>query len=174
MKSPDPWLSATTEPLPACIQTEDIIKLWPNHLWGPLLLQVTAHWSPKQISNLSGERLKPNSIVKRVKAASLHAKNPQERSKSPEKGGRNPRKRKRDTDAAPQISEDRLNAEQLNVESEASRRFLISQMELEEAVKAKHPNYELRQIGRLKKMPRLDRILTDQAFEERKEIIKSL
>ena len=42
-------------------------------------------------------------------------------------------------------------------------------MQIKEAVKAKDPNYELRQICRIKKMPRLDRILIDQAFEERKE-----
>lgn len=138
--------------------------------WGPLLLQITAHWSPKQISSLSGGRLKPNSIVKRIKAAKLQAGETQEQVKFPEKGSKTPRKRKReDTHAVPQIGEDGLNAEQLNIESEASRKFRISQMEIEEAVKAKDPNYELRQIGRIKKIPRLDRILIDQAFEERKE-----
>lgn len=47
-------------------------------------------------------------------------------------------------------------------------------MEIEEAVKAKDPNYELRQIGCLKKMPRLDRILIDEVFKERQEKMKSL
>ncbi|KAF6239445.1 hypothetical protein HO173_002707 [Letharia columbiana] len=167
-----PGFPATTERLPEGIETEDIIKQWPNHLWGPLLLQVIAHWSPKQISNLSGGRLKPNSIVKRVKAARIQAGDTQGQAKSPKKGGKNSRKRKRDTDAPPRIREEALNTEQLDVESEASRQFRISQMEIEDAVKAKDPNYELRQIG-LKKMPRLDRILIDQAFEERKVDVKS-
>lgn len=142
--------------------------------WGPLLLQIIAHWSPKQISKLSGGRLKPNSIVKRVKAARLQAGETQENAKSPEKGGKTPRKRKRNTAVAPRILEDGLIAEQLKVESEASRKFRISQLEIEEAVKAKDPNYELRQIGHLKKMPGLDRLLIEQAFQERKENMKSV
>ncbi|KAL9063697.1 MAG: hypothetical protein Q9161_009327 [Pseudevernia consocians] len=164
-----PGFPAINEPLPEGIQTEDIIKQWPNHLWGPLLLQIVAHWSPKQINILSGGRFKPNSIVKRVKAARLQAGEILGQVKPPKKGGTNPRKRKRD-----QICEDGLNAEQLEVESEASRQLRISQMEIEEAVKMEDPNYELRQIGLAKKIPGLDRILIEQAFEERKEKMKSM
>lgn len=142
--------------------------------WGPLLLQIISHWSPKQISKLSGGRLKPNSIVKRVKAARLQAGQTQEQVESPEEGGKNPRKRKRDTDTAPQIRQDGLMVEKLDVESEASRRFRITQMEIEEAVKAKDPNYELRQMARVKKIPGLDRILIDQVFKEREEKMKSM
>ena len=138
------------------------------------MLQITAHWSPKKISDLSGGRLRPNSIVKRAKAARLQAGESREHLKSPEKGGKGPQKRKRDTDTAPQICEDGLNAKQFDTESEASRQFRISQMEIEEAVKVKDPNFELRQIGRLKKMPRLDRTLINQAFKERQENRKSL
>ena len=209
-----PGFPATTEALPRGIQTEELIREWPNHLvsncelyqvlnlepypgrpcstallrdsecffetpilaflqWGPLLLQLTAHWSPKQISNLSGGRLKSNSIVKRIKAARLQAGENQEQFKSQEKRCRNPRKRKRDADTGHQVREQGPNAEHLDVESEASRQFRISQMEIEEAVKAKDPNYELRQIGRLKKMPGLDRILIDQAVKERQENVTS-
>ena len=137
--------------------------------WGPLLLHIVAHWSPKQINILSGGRFKPNSIVKRVKAARLQAGEILGQVKPPKKGGTNPRKRKRD-----QTCEDGLNAEQLEVESEASRQLRISQMEIEEAVKMADPNYELRQIGLAKKIPGLDRILIEQAFEERKEKMKSM
>lgn len=135
--------------------------------WGPLLLQIIAHWSPKQINLLSGGKLKPNLITKRVKAARLQASKLQEQVKSPEKRNGNPRKRKRDKDSASRICEDGPNTEHLVVESEASRQFRISQMEIEEAVKTRDPNYEMRQIGRSKKMPGLDRILIEQAFEER-------
>lgn len=47
-------------------------------------------------------------------------------------------------------------------------------MEIEEAVKAKDPNYELRQIGQIKKMPGLDRILIEEAFQERKKRMESV
>ena len=47
-------------------------------------------------------------------------------------------------------------------------------MEIEEAVKAKDPNYELRQIGHIKKMPGLDRILIEQAFQERNREMESV
>ncbi len=142
--------------------------------WGPLLLQIIAHWSPKQINLLSGGKLKPNLITKRVKAARLQASEIQEQVKSPEKRNRNPRKRKRDKDSASRICEDGPNKEHLVVESEASRQLRISQMEIEEAVKTMDPNYEMRQIGRSKKMPGLDRILIEQAFEEREKKLKSL
>lgn len=138
--------------------------------WGPLLLQITAHWSPNQISSLSGGRLKPNLISKRVKAARLQTGEIEERVK----GGKNSRKRKRDIDAIPQTCEDGCHAEQLNDESEASRQFRISQMELREAVKVKDPDFELRQVGCRKKMPKLDRILIDQVLEERNEKIETL
>ena len=72
------------------------------------------------------------------------------------------------------MRKDELDAEQLHVESEASREFRISQMEIEEAVKAKDPSYELRQSGRVKKMPGLDRILIEQAFQERNKNMKSM
>ena len=39
-------------------------------------------------------------------------------------------------------------------------------MELEEVVKVKDPDFELRQMGIRKKMPRLDRILINQASKE--------
>ena len=90
------------------------------------------------------------------------------------KGNKKTRKRKRDTGAAPEICEDRFNTEQLDVESEASRQFRISQLELKEAVMLKDPDYELRQVGGRKKMPKLDRILIDQAFEEREKKRKAM
>ena len=142
--------------------------------WGPLLLQITAHWSPKQISSLSGGRLRPNSIVKRVKAARIQAGETRKQAKCAEKGGKVPEKRKRNTDAAPQIRKDILYAEHLVIESEASRKLRFSQLEIQEAVKAKDPNYELRQSGHAKKKPGLDRILIDQVFEERKDHMRSV
>lgn len=112
--------------------------------------------------------------VKRLKAARLQAGEIQKQVKPPSNGGKTRRKSKRDTDAGTQMRKDELDAEQLYVESEASREFRISQMEIEEAVKAKDPSYELRQSGRVKKMPGLDRILIEQAFQERNKNMKSM
>lgn len=120
------------------------------------------------MGSLSGGRLKPNSIDKRTKAAILQADRTQDKVKCPEKGGKRPRRRKRDMSSASKSHEHGLKAEQPDVESEASRRFRISQMEFGEAVKANDVNYELGQINRVKRIPGLDRILIDQAFEERK------
>ncbi|KAK3176482.1 hypothetical protein OEA41_007805 [Lepraria neglecta] len=58
-----------TQASPKDIQQEDIIKHWPNHLWGPLLLQIAALWTPKEISKMTPIKFGPNSVVKRVKAA---------------------------------------------------------------------------------------------------------
>lgn len=60
-----------------------------------------------------------------------------QQAKSPEKRGETTAKRKRATDAAPRIREDRLNAQQVDIESEGSRQFRISQLKMEEAARAK-------------------------------------
>ena len=109
-----------------------------------------------------------------MKAARTQAGEIQRHAKSAEKRGPNSAKRKRDTDTAPQIREDGLYAKHLDTESESSRTLRFSQLEIEEAVKAKDPSYELRQTGRVKKMPGLDRILIDRAFEERKDRMRSV
>lgn len=83
-------------------------------------------------------------------------------------------RREAKTQERSQAPEGGLRAEWLDVESEASPKFRISQMEIEEAVKAKDANYELRQIGRAKKMPGLDRILIEQVFKVRKENVTSV
>lgn len=97
----------------------------------------------------------------------------QEQAKSQDTENKNSRKRKMNTDIAPQGCEDGLIAEQREVESEASRELRVSQMELEEAVKAKDPEYGLRQIGRVKKKSALDRILIEQVFQDQKKGTKS-
>ena len=99
--------------------------------WGPLLLQIIAHWSPKQISSLSGGRLRPNSIVKRVKTARVQAGKIRQQAECAEKGGKVPEKRTRDTDAAPRFREDILYAEHHVIESEASRKLRFSQLEIQ-------------------------------------------
>lgn len=132
-------------------------------------MQIAAHWSPKQISSLSGGMLKPNLIAHRIMAARLQVGEKQE-----QKGNKKSRKRKRDDGAAPEICEDGFNKEQHDVESEASHQFRINQLELQEAVLLKDPDFELRQVGCRKKMPKLDRILIDQAFEEREKKRKAL
>ena len=69
-------------------------------------------------------------------------------------------------DATPQIREDGLSAEDFEIESEATLHSRISQTEIEETVKAKDPQNELRQTGCVKEMPGLDRVLIGQALEE--------
>ena len=60
-------------PLPADIQEEEIIKQWPNHLWGPLLLRIAVKFSPKEIGALNGANIKPNTIIKRMTIARAQA-----------------------------------------------------------------------------------------------------
>ena len=76
-------------------------------------------------------------------------------------------------DGAPPIQGDGLNV-RLDVESEASCKFRITQRELEEVVKVRDPNYERRRNGRAKKMLALDRISIDRAFEEWEKVLKQV
>ena len=58
-----------TQPLPEGIEDEDIIKHWPNHLWGPLLLRISENWKPQQISHMMPVDLRANAISRRIAAA---------------------------------------------------------------------------------------------------------
>ena len=60
-----------TQPLPKEIEDEDIIKHWPNHLWGPLLLRVAEKWKPIEISQTTPVDLGNNAIAKRLAAARI-------------------------------------------------------------------------------------------------------
>ena len=60
-----------TQPLPEDVQDEDIIKHWPNHLWGPLLLEIAEKWKLSEISHMTPVGLGSNAISKRIKAARI-------------------------------------------------------------------------------------------------------
>ena len=60
-----------TQPLPEDIEDEDIIKHWPNHLWGPLLLRIAEKWKQQEIAHMTPVDLKANAISKRLAAARI-------------------------------------------------------------------------------------------------------
>ncbi len=60
-----------TQPLPEDVEDEDIIKHWPNHLWGSLLLRLAEKWKPQEISHMTPVNLKANTIWKRLAAAKI-------------------------------------------------------------------------------------------------------
>ena len=59
------------EPLPVGIEREYIIKHYPNHLRGEVLLEIAEFWTPKEIADTFGDGtlLKANTLVKRISAA---------------------------------------------------------------------------------------------------------
>ncbi len=57
------------ETIPKGLQQYDIIKHYPNHLHGELLLNISTFWQPKEISKLSG--IKANTLVKRIRVAKV-------------------------------------------------------------------------------------------------------
>ena len=60
-----------TQPLPEDIEDEAIIRHWPNHLWGPLLLGIAEKWKPLEISHMTPVNLRRNAISKRIAAARI-------------------------------------------------------------------------------------------------------
>ena len=60
-----------TQPLPEDVEDEDIIKHWPNHLWGPLLLKLAETWKPTEISHMTPVNLTVSAICKRLEAARI-------------------------------------------------------------------------------------------------------
>ena len=115
-----------TQPLPEDVEDEDIIKHWPNHLWGPLLLRLAEKWKPTEISYMTPINLTAIAISKRLEAARI-----QRGKKLPKTGSRKrkPRARKR----AP-LDEHQV-VSQPETELEGSQAFRINNaraMELED------------------------------------------
>ncbi len=177
---------AVTTPLPADIQDEEIIKHWPNHLWGSLLLRITANFSPKEIGALNGAKLKPNTIAKRIVAAKKQAGIETQIARAPKKQGPK-RKRASMRGEGKEKGEGAKNGEgetkgeekekdegtehaepsDLDIESAASDAFLASQQEIQEAIIDKDPDFFKHQLGVKKKNTKRHRELLDQVVQER-------
>ena len=153
-------------PLPKNLQHEDIIKKYPNHLRGELLLEIAATWAPKEISETSGRpELTSNALVKRIVAAKK------------KRDGLLGRVCKRTKDLkkihAPASAMSPTQPYQTGVsdtitESEASLEFLAEQTELLEIIMELDPTWTVRMTrGRGKKNPEQDRMLHELAIKER-------
>ena len=75
-----------SEILPRGLLQEEIIRKYPNHLHGKLLLDISATWKPKEISEIG--KIKANTLVKRIRAARIRhdgegSKKNQDRKKVP-------------------------------------------------------------------------------------------
>lgn len=178
-----PGFPAVTEPLPADIQDEEIIRSWPNHLWGPLLLKITAHFTPKEIGALNQAKLNANTIAKRVRAAKQNGygdpaevKTPGEESnkrkrepteeKSSRKGGK---KQKVETILTVKKTKEERDEEEAKIpEPEASRAFRLAQMEIQREVRTKDPSFYVpKMFGGRKRNYEEDRELLDNVVKER-------
>lgn len=162
----DHWSKA----LPEDLQHEDIIKQYPNHLRGELLLEIAATWTPTEISRTCGRpELTANNLVKRIRAAknkrdgvprrlgkstkALEAAHPQE-------------------SAISSVQPCQIGASDTFTESEASLRFFTEQTELREIIWELDPTrIERNSTGRDSKNPELDRKLLELAVQERQRRI---
>ena len=149
------------KPLPKGLLEEDIIRHYPNHLRGILLLRISANFSPKEICTISGlKELKANTLVKRIEAA--RAK--QDGQKKKERKRKASRETPKPT-AAPEPQQAVLPDN--GPESEASRRFRLEQTQLLKIMQAIDPGYMTRQVEqRYHKKPMLDRELTQRAVPQ--------
>ena len=59
--------------MPPGLSSEDIIKYYPNHLQGDVLLAIAAHWAPTEIEKYFGRKdlLKSNTLVKRINSEKI-------------------------------------------------------------------------------------------------------
>lgn len=181
-----------TTPLPPDIQDEEIIKDRSNHLWGPLLLNISANWSPKEVGDLNGTKLKPNTIIKRIAAAKKQAgvqnrkgevlkkesmklkralKKDDKKKKNRELSEQAGTKRKRTSTKDGHKKKDEGKEEkelELPPESEASRTYREDQEALLKAVIAKDPGFHEHQMMLRKKNAQRNRQLLEEVVEERK------
>lgn len=117
-----------SEPLPARFLHEDIIKRYPNHLRGELLLDIAENWTPKQIVETCGQpQLKSNTIVKRIHAA--------KEARDGFRVRRKPKSAKASSTASPtDVNERSPTVPTEQFESEASRRFRLKQTGIHDVI----------------------------------------
>lgn len=125
--------------LPKDLQDEDIIKKYPNHLRGEILLEIASRWTLKEISKTSGRpELSIMNLAKRIKAARSKKDGLPERFCRPITGLRTadpPGSATSPTQSHQTVDMDPT------VESEASRRFRTGQTELQEIIWEEGPNW---------------------------------
>ena len=151
-----------SELLPVGLLHEEIIKHYPNHLRGELLLDIAENWTPKQIVETCGEpQLKANTIVKRIHAA-----------KEARDGFRARRKAKTATPSSttsPSDVDDRSpTAPTKEPESEASRQFRLTQIDIHDIIAEWDAEFFTTQADRDRKgMADQDRAMIELAVLER-------
>ena len=189
-----------TTPLPAAIPNEEIIRKWPNHLWGPLLLQVACNFSPKEIGSLNGANIKPNTIIKRMQMARVMAAGAEGKGVDAPKKDGTKRKRpsakkeeevqdkegtkrkrvsakekmKKKEEEKEKKEEERKEEEKkapLPPESAAAMAFRLDQEEYAEAMISKDPAFHAQQCFVKKKKPGRYRELLAAVVREREPIV---
>lgn len=156
-----------SETLPEGIEKEDIIKNYPNHLHGEVLLQIAEFWTPKEISTTSGlAELKPNTITKRIRAARAQRDGAKRKSIIKAKMSKKVASQEESTSTT---RPSQTSLPNLQIESEASLNFRVEQQELQNIIEELDPTWAKRQ-GKKKKsasISNLDRELVLKAVEER-------
>ena len=151
-----------SEPLPAGLLHEDIIKRYPNHLRGELLLDIAENWTPKQIVETSGQpQLKSNTIVKRIHAA--------KEARDGFRVRRKPRTAHPSSTASPTDVDDRSPpAPRGELESEASRQFRLTQTDIRDIIEEWDADFFTTLADRDRKgMADIDRAMIERAALER-------
>ena len=158
-KSHIPGFPSFTDPISQGLDSAEVVKFWPNHLWGSLLLGVCSVWAPQEIAGLAGggDVLTLNAVKKRIESAKQACG-----LATLERGSK---KRKRQNEA--EIHEHKERSDQSvssSTESStslscrrdqfiASNAFLQKQLEAQAAMVSAEPFYDHRRIKKVKKGP---------------------
>lgn len=146
--------------IPNGVEQEDIIKYYPNHLRGELLLQIATFWTPKEISLTSGvPGLRPNTITKRIKSARAQKANTDRKSNARAK----PMKRVSHRETNSGQKQHQALSPLVFSESEASLKFRVDQQELHDLIEELDPTWACRQFNKNRKWTNFDRELIEIA-----------
>ena len=161
-----------SEPLPAGLLHEEIIKRYPNHLRGEVLLHIADNWTPKQIVEACGRpQLKSNTIVKRIHAA--------KEARDGFRARRKPKTAHPSNTASPTDVEVRSPTAQMSPterpESEASRLFRLTQTDIHHIIAEWDADFFTTLADRDRKgMADQDRALIELAAVERERRLSML
>ena len=151
-------------PLPPSLEDEELIRKFPNHLYGTILLKLNGRgWGAKEIVDAAHcSQLKANTLTKRIQNEKL--KRDGVRVARPRKEAQEPSSSTEQS--LPSSLSRQLQAPDENLESEAGRLFRMEQIAIRDIALGMKPDMFTRSFRCSKRTAADDRVIVERAAEE--------
>jgi len=159
-----PGYPGKSVPLPPSLDDEELVKNFPNHLYGTILLKLHDRgWGAKEIVDAAQcPQLKANTLAKRIQSEKL--KRDGLRVARPRKQARRTPSSTDQSVASPLLRPSQVPVERL--ESDAGRQFRMEQTAIRDIALKMKPNMFTRSLRCAKRTAADDRVIAQRAAEE--------